>query len=971
LGAARLPSDGYGSTYVNVTGDTMTGTLALPANGLSVGSTQLLVAGGNVGVGTLSPAARLEIQTEGAGNRGLEIIGAANQSEPYLRVTRPDGALAFEVGGSGGTSDNTISLIGTMLAARAALLNAYVDPFAPGEDRLIASVHGQWEKGDDGVANTADDSWLALAGYVNASGASIQGSVTSVAGLMQGVPSGVSQATAGYFQVLTNVPLQVGVAAVVTATMANQNSTAGVFRIESGSSVVSGSQAIALIVQDFATGEGLHRALYVDGVQQFVSGTQSGLILPNSTNLPETSIAANNASLFYRTLDNTLHVNRGGSWDEVLTAGLGQTVTGQKTWSGTMAFSSAPSFNAAGAPFTVSSTTVVTNLNADLLDGQEGAYYRDASNLNAGTLGAARLPSDGYGSTYVNVTGDTMTGTLALPSSGLTVGSTDLAVYGGNVGVGTLIAGQKLSVVGGFMEVKGANDTGLILQPTGAGGETWELRAQRTGESFPGFFLRNGTESNNYFYVTDAGLVRLGLPTASLTSATGLNIDASGLVGIGTLAPNARLHAEATAGGNWIILGKNQVGATDLTAGVRGEINAYGFGYLGYYNSSLSPAILGAGVYGNSSASGAYGVYGRYSASNYGYLGANGVGLYATGTTYAADLSGPARVSGTLTVATNALVVEATSSMVGIHTTAPTAALDIRDEDNTVELGTHVSNGWTDANGIIGFPGYGTRHGEIAFYPNSSAFALVDSSASDPAGDYGTLSHANLNFIDIWANQGIFESNVGVGTITTNEKITLDGALSMREQASAPSNTSSYGKLYVKSADGSLYFKDGAGTETKVLSGGAGGAVITVVKSADVSLLGDATLNDDSELQFPMAANSVYQFEIQAIYSTFDNANIRFALNGPAGVNWLQAYVIATKDDSPTNVVTLADITAYESAIVPDVLLTTRELIRISGSVSNGATSGNLIFRWAQGTSQGALATKIHKGSYIVAHKAQ
>jgi hypothetical protein len=43
------------------------------------------------------------------------------------------------------------------------------------------------------------------------------------------------------------------------------------------------------------------------------------------------------------------------------------------------------------APLTVASTTLVTNLNADKLDGQEGSYYQDAGNLNAGTLADARV----------------------------------------------------------------------------------------------------------------------------------------------------------------------------------------------------------------------------------------------------------------------------------------------------------------------------------------------------------------------------------------------------------------------------------------------------------------------------------------------------------------------------------------------------------------------------------------------------
>lgn len=46
------------------------------------------------------------------------------------------------------------------------------------------------------------------------------------------------------------------------------------------------------------------------------------------------------------------------------------------------------------APFAIQSTTVVFNLNADLLDGQQGSYYQNASNLNAGTLPEARLPTD-------------------------------------------------------------------------------------------------------------------------------------------------------------------------------------------------------------------------------------------------------------------------------------------------------------------------------------------------------------------------------------------------------------------------------------------------------------------------------------------------------------------------------------------------------------------------------------------------
>jgi len=58
-----------GSASLNVlkAGDTMTGTLNLPANGLVAGTSQLVLSGGNIGIGSTSPAAKLDV----AGNIAL------------------------------------------------------------------------------------------------------------------------------------------------------------------------------------------------------------------------------------------------------------------------------------------------------------------------------------------------------------------------------------------------------------------------------------------------------------------------------------------------------------------------------------------------------------------------------------------------------------------------------------------------------------------------------------------------------------------------------------------------------------------------------------------------------------------------------------------------------------------------------------------------------------------------------------
>ena len=85
------------------------------------------------------------------------------------------------------------------------------------------------------------------------------------------------------------------------------------------------------------------------------------------------------------------------------------------------------------SPLVVDSSTLVTNLNADLLDGQHGSYYQNAGNLNAGTILAARMPA---------LTGDitTTAGSVAttLANTAVTAGS-----YGSATAVATFTVDSK------------------------------------------------------------------------------------------------------------------------------------------------------------------------------------------------------------------------------------------------------------------------------------------------------------------------------------------------------------------------------------------------------------------------------------------------------------------------------------------------------------------------------------------------
>jgi hypothetical protein len=57
---AFAPASGS-TVYVAKAGDTMTGALNLPANGLAIGTDQLVLSGGNVGIGTTNPSSKLDI----------------------------------------------------------------------------------------------------------------------------------------------------------------------------------------------------------------------------------------------------------------------------------------------------------------------------------------------------------------------------------------------------------------------------------------------------------------------------------------------------------------------------------------------------------------------------------------------------------------------------------------------------------------------------------------------------------------------------------------------------------------------------------------------------------------------------------------------------------------------------------------------------------------------------------------------
>ncbi len=115
-GAITVNATADASTKVTKTGDTMTGTLNLPANGLNAGTNQLVLSGGNMGIGTTTPNAKLQISTTSAAP-GVVVVAAAGQTADLLETLNSAGTVIARVtavgefsnpnpgGGSGGQNE--------------------------------------------------------------------------------------------------------------------------------------------------------------------------------------------------------------------------------------------------------------------------------------------------------------------------------------------------------------------------------------------------------------------------------------------------------------------------------------------------------------------------------------------------------------------------------------------------------------------------------------------------------------------------------------------------------------------------------------------------------------------------------------------------------------------------------------------------------------------------------------------------
>jgi hypothetical protein len=251
------------------------------------------------------------------------------------------------------------------------------------------------------------------------------------------------------------------------------------------------------------------------------------------------------------------------------------------------------------APLVVASTTAVANLNSDLLDGQHGAYYQDAGNLNAGTILAARMPAYTGG----DVTSPAGSVALTLANSGVTAGTYRSVTVDAK---GRVTAGTNPTTLGGY----GITDA----LPIGGGTLTGKLSINSTGA---------WNDAQALLTVGSGGDGRIQVRHIWGKSAANNNADhlwlnyqnANGHVQIGdsgggnNLYVSGQLYAGGYFGGSLVLHAGNYGAYSTFTGTVTGtNFSGPGTGLTGTAASLTAGAVPWSGVTGKPTTLSGYGI---------------------------------------------------------------------------------------------------------------------------------------------------------------------------------------------------------------------------------------------------------------------------------------------------------------------------------------------------------------------------
>jgi hypothetical protein len=138
------------------------------------------------------------------------------------------------------------------------------------------------------------------------------------------------------------------------------------------------------------------------------------------------------------------------------------------------------------------------------------------------------------------------------------------------------------------------------------------------------------------------------------------------------------------------------------------------------------------------------------------------------------------------------------------------------------------------------------------------------------------------------------------------------------------------------------------------------------VKASDQGVTNSATLVNDSELLFAVAASTTYQFEAYLICNAAGNnatdCKVTFTVPAGATIRWSGFYV----DASDSSLTAIATVSASGTTVNLDVTTATADATaRILGTVENGGTAGSLQLQFANNAAGAGRITTMKAGSYL------
>lgn len=390
---------------------------------------------------------------------------------------------------------------------------------------------------------------------------------------------------------------------------------------------------------------------------------------------------------------------------------------------------------------TVSNNSIVTNLNADYLDGQHGSYYSNASNMTAGTLPVSRggtgvTISTGTGAVVLN-TSPTFTG---LTTSSLTLNSTKIAL-----GSGTAVANTSSPATVAIGQIAGNDNQG-----GGAVAIGYSAGNLNQGTSSVGIGNSAGSSSQGSYGIA------IGDNTAAWAQG-------SGAIALGQYAGQYSQRNYAVAIGSYA--GQYGQGNNSIAIGSSAGTTANSIAIGAYASATATNSIIlnASGLFLGSSSSGFYVNPVRNDTASKTNLVAYNVTTkeltYFDGSTKYLPLTGGS-LSGTLTINSN-LIVTGNTTLSGNVTTVNANNLSLQDNMFYLNAGNYVTNP------DLGFAGNyndGTYH-HAGFFRDASdgVWKVFDNYLPEPdASPYIDTSNNTFRIADFQAN------NVTFGKITTS-----------------------------------------------------------------------------------------------------------------------------------------------------------------------------------------------------------